>query len=108
MSWFASSSVISMNSFSRSPRSAEISDVLGAELVVGVLGELLGLEADMSMELYFETLARRRLDPLAVDAFVLLTGPGILQFEHLEALVFHTSDVSPDALSVPSLTVLKG
>ena len=37
--------------------------------------ELLGLEADTGVKLHFEPLAGIRLDPLAVDAFVLVIGP---------------------------------
>src|SRR5229473_2838726 len=86
----------------------ELIGLLGTEPFVSGVGELLGLEADTSVELHFEPLAGIRLDPLAVDAFVLLFGPGILEFVQLEALVFQARDVRPDALSVASLTVLKG
>src|SRR5271167_1262975 len=57
----------------------ELIGLLGAESFVSVVGELLGLEADTSMKLHFEPLAGVRLNPLAVDAFVFLTGPGILE-----------------------------
>src|SRR3984893_6957317 len=60
------------------------------------------------MELHFEPLAGIRLDPLAVDALVLVTGPGILELVQLEALVLQTRDIGEDALSVAGLLVLKG
>ena len=86
----------------------ELIDLMSAESLVGVMRELLRLEADTGVELHFEPLTAFRLDPLAVDALVLLFGPGILKFLQLKALVFQTFDVRPDTLSVVSLSVLKG
>jgi hypothetical protein len=39
--------------------------------------ELLGLEADAGVELYFEPLAALRIDSLAVDSLVLILRPRI-------------------------------
>src|ERR1700691_2513249 len=82
--------------------------LLGTDSFVTVVGDLLGLEADTSMKLHLEPLAGVPLDPLAVDAFVLLTGPGILELMQLEAFTFQAFDVRPDTLSVASIAVLKG
>ena len=61
------------------------------------------------MKLYLEPLAGAWLDPLAVDALVLVTGPGILELAtSFKALIFQTRDVCPDTLGVPDLIVLKG
>jgi hypothetical protein len=45
------------------------------------------------VKLHLESLAGIRLDPLAVDAFVLLTGPGILELVQLKALVLQARDI---------------
>ena len=95
--WKASSTICS-----------NLSACVGAEPLVGSMRELLGLEADTGVKLYLEPLAGIRLDPLAVDALVLVMGPGILKCVQLKALFFQTSDVRPDALSVASLPVLEG
>ncbi len=55
----------------------ELIGLLGAEPLVGVMGKLLGLEADASMELHFEPLTGIRLDPLAVDSLILFLRPGV-------------------------------
>ncbi len=60
------------------------------------------------MELDFKPLTAIRLDPLAINALVLLFGPAILELVQLETLVFETGDVRPDALSVMRLPILKG
>src|ERR1035437_8969301 len=86
----------------------ELIGLLSTEPFVSAVGELFCLEADAGVKLHFESLAGIRLDPLAVDALVLLIGPGILKFVQLKALVFQTSQVSPDALSVAILPILKG
>jgi hypothetical protein len=70
--------------------------------------KLLSLETDMGMELHFETLAGVRVNPLAVDSPVLIFRPEIPEFIQLKALLFETSDVSPDTSSVLRLPVLKG
>src|SRR6266567_2742791 len=70
--------------------------------------ELLGLEADARVKLHLEPLAGTRLDPLAVDALVLLTGPGIFEFVQLKALILQTLDIRLDALRITGLSVLKG
>jgi hypothetical protein len=57
------------------------------------MGELLGLEADTRVKLHFEPLASIRLDPLAVDALVLVIGPGILELVQLKALILQTRDI---------------
>jgi len=72
------------------------------------VGELLGLETDTSMKLHFEPLAGIWLDPLAVDALVFLTGPGILELVQLEAFTLQAFQIRPDTLSVASLALLKG
>ena len=82
--------------------------LLSADPFIGGMGELLGLETDTSVKLHFETLAGVRLDPRAVDAFVLIIGPGILEFVQLETFAFQAFDVRPDTLSVASLPILKG
>ena len=69
--------------------------------------ELLGFEADAGVELDFDPLTALRLDPFAVDTLVLLVGPEILAYALLETFLFQTSDVSPDALSVAILGILK-
>jgi hypothetical protein len=70
--------------------------------------KLLRLETDVGVKLHFETLTGVRIDPLAVDSPVLIFGPEIPEFTQLKALLFETSDVSPDTLSVLRLPVLKG
>src|ERR1022692_4433959 len=70
----------------------ELIGLLSAESFVSAVGELLGLEADAGVKLHFKSLAGIRLDPLAVDALVLLTGPGSLEFFQLKALVFQRSE----------------
>src|SRR6516165_5768257 len=86
----------------------ELIGLLGADSLVSIVSELLGLEADTCMKLHFEPLAGIRLDPLAVDPLVFLTGPGILELVQLEAFTFQAFDVRPYSLSVASLAVLKG
>ena len=86
----------------------ELINLMGAEAFVGGVCELLCFEADASVKLNFEPPTAIWLDPLAVDALVLLTGPVIPDFVQLKALAFETLDVRPDALSVASLPVLKG
>ena len=70
--------------------------------------ELLRLKADACMELHFEPLAGIRLDPLAVDALILVFRPGVLEFMQFKALAFQAFDVSSDTLSVVRLAILKG
>jgi hypothetical protein len=60
------------------------------------------------VKLHFEPLAGSSLNPLAVDALVLLIAPGILELVQLKALILQALDIHPDALSVASLPVLKG
>src|SRR6516164_7833046 len=60
----------------------------GADPFVSAVGELLGLEADAGVELHFEPLTGILLDPLAVDALVLLLGPRVPELMQLKALVF--------------------
>ena len=72
--------------------------LLGAESLVGVMRELLRLKADARVKLHFKSLAAIRLDPLAINALVLLSGPGILDFVQLETLVLETGDVRPRAI----------
>jgi hypothetical protein len=86
----------------------ELVDLIGAQAFVGGVCELLCLEADAGVELHFEPLTAIRLDPLAVDALVLVTGPGVPEFVQLKALALQMSDVRPDALSIVDLSVLKG
>src|SRR4029077_20148773 len=76
--------------------------------LLSVLRKLLRLETDVDVELYFETLAGVRVDPLAVDSPVLIFRPEIPEFVQLKALLFETSDVSPDTSSALTLPVLKG
>ena len=52
--------------------------------------ELFRLKADARVELHFKSLAAIRVDPLAINALVLLSGPGVLYFLQLETLVFET------------------
>src|SRR5712691_10341113 len=59
----------------------ELIDLLSAEPFVSIVSELLSLKADTRMKLHFETLVCSGLDSLTVDAFVLLAGPRILEFE---------------------------
>ena len=60
------------------------------------MSQLLGLEADAGVELNFESLAGIPVDPLTVEALVLVTGPGILELVQLEALFFQAADIRPD------------
>ena len=62
------------------------------------MGELLGFEAAAGVELYLEPLAAARVDPLAVDAFVLFLRPGVLEFVQLKALTLQAFDVFSDTL----------
>jgi hypothetical protein len=50
--------------------------------------ELFRLKADARVELHFKSLAAIRVDPLAINALVLLSGPDVLDFLQLETLVF--------------------
>src|ERR1700684_1230571 len=59
---------------------------LCAESFVSVVGEVLGLEADTGVKLHLEPLAGSRIDPLAVDALVLVIRPEILEFVQFKAL----------------------
>jgi hypothetical protein len=82
--------------------------LMSPKSLIGVMRNLLRLETDVGVELHFETLAGIRIDPLAVDSPVLIFRPEIPEFVQLKALLFETSDVSPDTASVMSLPVLKG
>jgi hypothetical protein len=80
---------------------------MGPKSLIGVMRELLRLETNVGVELHLETLAGVRVDPLAVDSSVLIFRPEIPEFIQLKTLLFETSDVSPDTLSVLRLSVLK-
>jgi hypothetical protein len=55
--------------------------------------ELLRLKADARMKLHFKPLTATRLDPLAINALVLLFRPAILELVELETLVFEARDI---------------
>src|SRR6266568_2060251 len=84
------------------------SSTICSKSFVSAVRELLRFEADAGMELYFKPLAGILINPLAVDALVLLGGPGILEYVQLEALVLQARDISQNALSVAALPVLEG
>ena len=69
-----------------STSSSNASACLSAKSLIGVMCELLRLEADAGVELHFESLAGIRVDPLAVDSLVLLFGPGVLEFLQFKTL----------------------
>src|SRR5690242_8716287 len=81
---------------------------MGSKSLVSVMRQLLRLVADAGVELHFEPLTTIRVDPLAVDALVLILGPRIPECVQLKTLFLQTLDIRPDALSVASFPVLKG
>src|SRR5689334_11586855 len=79
----------------------------GAQSFVGSMSQLLSLEADTRMELHFKPLAATRIDPLAVDTFVLLLGPEVLALDQPEATFLQSHNIVQDALGVATFLVLK-
>src|SRR5579875_3346107 len=59
------------------------------------------------MKLHLKALAGIRVNPLAVDPLVLFVTPEILEGNHLETVIFQTSDVGPGALRVAGFLVLE-
>jgi hypothetical protein len=55
------------------------------------------------VKLHLEPLAGIRIGPLAVDALVLVIGPGILELVQLKALILETRDIGKNALGVASV-----
>src|SRR6266536_1263424 len=81
---------------------------MGTKPLIGVVRELLRLVADAGVELHFEELTGLWLDPLTVDALVVLTRPGILEFVQFKVLIFQAPHVRPDSLSVVRIPILEG
>jgi hypothetical protein len=69
------------------------------------VGELLGLEADLGMELNFKQLPVLWNLPPAVDPFVLLASPRISKFDEFEPGCLETVDVRVHTLCVMVLGV---
>src|ERR1700721_2381602 len=61
----------------------ELIGLVGPEPLIATVRKLFSLEADARVKLHFEPLAGIRLDPLAVNALILVIGPGILEFVQL-------------------------
>ena len=72
------------------------------------MSELLCLVADTSVKLHLEPLAAYWLNPLAVDALVLVIGPGVLACLHLETLPLQARSVRIDTLRIASILILEG
>src|SRR5580700_5656342 len=70
-----------------------VADVSRTKPLVSTMSQLLGFEADGGMELHLETLARRSVAPLCVDAVVVRVGPVVLQLDHLESGGLQAVDV---------------